>query len=79
MSANAGPDCEASGRSMDSSVTKWEVHLVAITWAMRTPFLFGEAESGARAEGYVGADETGVEVSAVEKRPRESSGQAERR
>ena len=72
-------DCHSGGKSIEGSVTGTESHLVAITCAINTPFLDGEAELDARACTYVGTDAPGVSGSEMENRPRQSSGQTLRR
>ncbi len=64
---------------MHSSVTAGALVLFAIIMAMRTDFRWGEAESAGCADGNVGMASGDGGEDVVEKRPRVSSGQVERR
>lgn len=64
---------------MHSSVMARELVLFATTMAMRTDFRLGEAESAGFADEYVGISSVDGGDDVEEKRPRQSSGQLDRR
>jgi len=70
---------ESGGKSILSSVTAWELVLFAIIMAMRTDLRLGEAESAGFAKGNVGMTSVDGGDDVEEKRPRQSSGQVDRR
>lgn len=70
---------QSGGKSIHSSVTAGELVLFAIIMAMRTDLRRGEAESAGFADGNVGMVSADGGEDVVEKRPRQSSGQVDRR
>ena len=71
-------DHQSGGYSIDSSVTEGLSVFEAMSIAMRTD-LSGEVEEGGWAVEKVGTVFVEVEEGIVKKRPRQSSGQVERR